>query len=107
VITMPQTIQIFRPHGDTSGIRRAEITSRAVRVFEVPRSEVAEFLTMPEAGHVGLYFRFRAQELDNPDCYIGQSRNVGRRLAQDVTGKDFWARALVVVSSQTRGLTHM
>lgn len=96
--TRPQTIQIFLPQGDTSGIRQAEITTRTVRVFEVPRSQVAEFLTMPEAGQVGLYFLFGAQEQDNPDCYIGQSGNVGRRLAQHVTGKEFWERALIAVS---------
>lgn len=34
----PQTIQIFLPTGDPNGIRQAEITTRSVRVFDVPRS---------------------------------------------------------------------
>jgi hypothetical protein len=91
VTTRPQTIQIFRPKGDPSGIRQAEITPGAVRVCEVPRPEVAKFLTVPEAGQVGLYFLFATQELGNPDCYLGQTGNVGRRLAQRVTGKEIWA----------------
>lgn len=33
----PQTIQIFLPSGDPQGIRVAEITTRIVRVIEVPR----------------------------------------------------------------------
>lgn len=32
----PQTIQIFLPSGDPRGMRVAEITTRIVRVIEVP-----------------------------------------------------------------------
>ena len=51
----PQTIQIFLPKGDPRGMRVAEITTRIVRVIEVPRSQLAEFLKMPEAQQVGIY----------------------------------------------------
>ena len=94
----PQTIQIFLPQGDPSGLRQAEITTRTVRVFEVPRAQVATFMQMPEANQVGLHFLFGAQDADTPECYIGQSGNVGRRLSQHVSGKEFWERALVAVS---------
>ncbi len=52
----PQTIQIFLPPGDLRGMRVAEITTRIVRVIEVPRSQLADFLKMPEAQQVGVYF---------------------------------------------------
>ncbi|MCQ1950791.1 GIY-YIG nuclease family protein [Arthrobacter sp. zg-Y859] len=94
----PQTIQIFLPQGDPSGLRQAEITTRTVRVFEVPRAQVSAFMQMPEANQVGLYFLFGAQDEDTPECYIGQSGNVGRRLSQHVAGKEFWERALIAVS---------
>lgn len=94
----PQTIQIFLPQGDPSGLRQAEITTRTVRVFEVPRTAVSTFLNMPEANQVGLYFLFGTQDEDVPECYIGQSGNVGRRLAQHVAGKEFWERAFIAVS---------
>lgn len=96
--TRPQTIQIFLPHGDPSGIRQAEITTRTVRVFDVPRTQVADFLLMPESRQVGLYFLFGPQDEDTPECYIGQSGNVGRRLGQNVAAKDFWERAFIAVS---------
>lgn len=94
----PQTIQIFLPHGDPSGIRMAEITTRTVRVFDVPRSLLSAFLTMPESSQVGLYFLFGGDADDGTACYIGQSGNVGGRLKQHVVGKDFWERAIVAVS---------
>lgn len=95
----PQTIQIFLPSGDPRGIRVAEITTRIVRVIEVPRSQLADFLKMPEALQVGVYFLMgELSEAGLPRAYIGQSGNVGNRLAQHNQNKDFWNRALVVIS---------
>ncbi|MBK6651020.1 MAG: GIY-YIG nuclease family protein [Betaproteobacteria bacterium] len=95
----PQTIQIFLPIGDPRGIRVAEITTRIVRVIEIPRSKLADFLKMPEAQQVGVYFLVgELSEAGLPRGYIGQSGNVGVRLAQHNQNKDFWNRALVVIS---------
>jgi predicted GIY-YIG superfamily endonuclease len=99
----PQTIQIYLPAGDPRGMRVAEITTRIVRVVEVPRSQLGEFLKMPEALQVGVYFLIgELSDTGLPRVYIGQSGNVGKRLVQhnqnNDKGKDFWNRALVVVS---------
>ena len=95
----PQTIQIFLPAGDPRGMRVAEITTRIVRVIEVPRSQLADFLKMPEAQQVGVYFLMgELSEAGLPRAYIGQSGNVGNRLVQHNQNKDFWNRALVVIS---------
>jgi hypothetical protein len=95
----PQTIQIFLPAGDPRGMRVAEITTRIVRVIEVPRSQLADFLKMPEAQQVGVYFLMgELSEAGLPRAYIGQSGNVGNRLVQHNQNKDFWNRASVVIS---------
>lgn len=95
----PQTIQIFLPTGDPRGIRIAEITTHIVRVIEVPRSQLADFLKMPEALQVGVYFLMgELSEAGLPRAYVGQSGNVGNRLVQHNQNKDFWNRALVVIS---------
>jgi hypothetical protein len=95
----PQTIQIYLPTGDPRGMRVAEITTRIVRVIEVPRSQLADFLKMPEAQQVGVYFLMgELSEGGLPRAYIGQSGNVGTRLVQHNQGKDFWNRAMVVIS---------
>jgi hypothetical protein len=101
----PQTIQIYLPAGDPRGMRVAEITTRIVRVIEVPRSQLAEFLKLPEAQQVGVYFLMgELSEAGLPRAYIGQSGSVGTRLAQHNQNKDFWNRALVV-TSLTNSLT--
>jgi hypothetical protein len=101
-----QTIQIFLPAGDPQGIRIAEITTRIVRVIDVPRSLLGAFLRMPEAEQVGVYFLFGEDEDDGaPKAYIGQTGSLKARLAQHNTNKAFWSRALVAVSL-TNSLTN-
>ncbi|QUR68941.1 DUF4357 domain-containing protein [Mycobacterium spongiae] len=98
-MTRPQTIQIFLPSGSPTGIRVASITTRTVRVFDVPRPLLGEFLKEPEAQRVGLYFLIGPAETDErPQAYIGQSGNIGDRLPQQAASKDFWNRAIVGVS---------
>ena len=78
----PQTIQIYLPGGDPRGMRVAEITTRIVRVIEVPRSQLADFLKMPEAQQVGVYFLMgELSEAGLPRAYIGQSGRVVPRAA--------------------------
>ena len=102
----PQTIQIFLPAGDPQGIRVAEITTRIVRVIEVPRSLLGDFLKMPEAEQVGVYFLFGEDEDGGaPRCYIGQTGSLKTRLSQHNAAKDFWNRALIAVSL-TNSLTN-
>lgn len=95
----PRTIQIFLPGGDPRGLRIAEITTSIVRVFEIPRSLLSEFLSHQAADQVGVYFLLGAGEgEDAASLYVGQSGNVGTRLAQHHRGIEFWERAVAVVS---------
>lgn len=94
-----RTIQIYLPSGDPRGLRIAELTTSIVRVVEVPRSLLSEFQLMPESKQVGLYFLFGGDQSGaDAAVYIGQSGNLGDRLAQHNSTKDFWNKALVVVS---------
>lgn len=99
----PKTLQIFLPTGEPQGIRIAEESTSIMRVIEVPRRDLAIFLTMEEASQVGVYFLICGA--DNDELYIGQSGEVGKRLKQhhDKNEIDF-SRALVLISL-TQNLT--
>jgi hypothetical protein len=100
-----KTIQIFLPSGDPRGLRIAEITTRIVQVIEVPRSRLDEFTKMPECDQVGVYFLFGAgNEETDPQVYIGQTGDLQTRLASHNKSKEFWQRALVLIS-RTNTLT--
>lgn len=95
----PRTIQIFLPDGDPHGLRVAELTTRTIRLFDVPRSLLGRFRNFPEAGQLGLYFLFSADDASGAtSCYVGQSGNIGGRLGNHDQNKDFWDRSLIVVS---------
>ena len=101
----PKTIQIFLPGGDPRGIRVAEITTRIVQVIEVPRSLLADFFKMPESDQVAVYFLFgEAEDGTEQKVYIGQTGDLRARLAAHNKQKEFWQRALVLVS-RTNSLT--
>ncbi|MGH7294325.1 MAG: GIY-YIG nuclease family protein [Polyangiaceae bacterium] len=101
----PKTIQIFLPGGDPRGIRVAEVTTRIVQVIEVPRSLLDDFLEMPESAQVGVYFLFGEAEDDaDPKVYIGQTGELRKRLVSHNKNKDFWERAVVLIS-RTNSLT--
>ena len=100
-----KTIQIFLPSGDPRAIRIAEITTRIVQVIEVPRSELDAFYAMPESKQVAVYFLFgMPQDGNTGSVYIGQTGDVPQRLASHHKQKDFWDRALVLIS-RTNSLT--
>lgn len=101
----PKTIQIYLPGGDPRGIRVAEITTRIVQLIEVPRSLLQDFLKMSESDQVAVYFLF-GQSDDGAEqrVYIGQTGDLRARLTKHNKEKDFWERALVLIS-RTNSLT--
>jgi hypothetical protein len=95
----PQTIQIFLPTGDPNGIRQAEITTRSVRVFDVPRSELKLFNETPESTQPGLYFLLSDENGDGePEVYIGESDSLRDRL-KNQEAKRTWDRVVAAVST--------
>ena len=101
----PKTIQIFLPGGDPQGIRVAEITTRIVQVIEVPRSLLPEFLKMSESSQVALYFLIgESEDAEERRVYVGQTGDLRARLTSHNKEKDFWQRALILIS-RTNSLT--
>jgi len=105
VTVTPKTIQIFLPSGEPHGIRIAEITTRIVQVIEVPRSLLSNFLGMEQSSQVGVYFLI-GEDTEEGDrlVYVGQTGDLRARLTAHNQKKDFWERALVLVS-KTNSLT--
>ena len=105
MISRPKTIQIFLPGGDPRGIRVAEITTRIVQVIEVPRSLFQDFLRMPESNQVALYFLVgEAEDGGDQRVYVGQTGDLRARLVSHNREKEFWERALILIS-RTNTLT--
>jgi hypothetical protein len=95
----PKTIQIFLPDGSPRSIRIAEITSRIVKLILVPRNKIAEAEKREELRNVGIYFLFgESEEKAKELVYIGEAEDCYQRLKQHNQKKDFWNKAIVVIS---------
>ncbi|WP_350562355.1 GIY-YIG nuclease family protein [Psychrobacter sp. CAL346-MNA-CIBAN-0220] len=107
MIPSAKTIQIYLPKGNPRGLRLAEMTTRTVRLIEIPRIHINDFFVMPEANQVGLYFLVGDTDSTNkPLLYVGQTGDLKRRLNQH-GDKDFWTRAFVMLSTNnTMTQTH-
>lgn len=93
-----KTIQIYVPSGDPKQMRIAEITTRIVRAFEIPRPQIADFAQRVESNQVGVYLLFGESPAGSPLVYIGQSGTIGVRIGQHNAQKEFWNRAIAFVS---------
>ncbi len=88
-MTTGKTIQIFLPDSNPRGIRIAEITSRTVKVLQIPRAELDKGLLRKELGHVGLYFLLGEEDTGNKKVYVGETEDTAKRL-QDHNRKSAW-----------------
>jgi predicted GIY-YIG superfamily endonuclease len=76
-----------------------------VQVIEVPRSLLPDFLKMQESTQVALYFLFgESDDGTAQKVYIGQTGDLQKRLVTHNKEKEFWERALVLIS-RTNSLT--
>jgi hypothetical protein len=75
-------------------------------VIEVPRSLLPEFLKMPESDQVARYFLVnQSEDGTQKKVYIGQSGDLQTRLPTHNKEKEFWEKALILISL-TKSLTN-
>lgn len=97
--TEAKTLQVFLPEGSPSGIQIAELTTRIVQAVSVPRTHLKAFASRAESAAVGMYFLFGEDaEGGKPLAYIGQSEDLKQRLRQHDANKEFWTRAVILIS---------
>lgn len=98
-MTTGKTIQIYLPDGKAEGLRIAEITSRTVKVLQVPRGDLAKAWKRPELDNVGLYFLLGEAEDGETMLYVGETELCHKRLREHNRKMDWWYTALVCISA--------
>jgi Domain of unknown function (DUF4357) len=94
-----KTIQIFLPTGEPRGIRMAELTTRIVQAFLVPRSELQEAKRQSELDQMAVYFLFGESEQEaQPMVHIGKTEDLKERLDFHDKTKSFWKTAILGIS---------
>lgn len=94
-----KTIQIFLPTGEPRGIRMAELTTRIVQAYLVPRSDLHEAKRQPELDQMAVYFLFGESDQEaKPLVHIGKTEDLKARLEFHDKTKSFWRTAVLGIS---------
>lgn len=96
---MGKQIRIYLADGSATGIRHGEIANWTGQALACPRSRFAELREWAELRRPGVYLLFGLVEETGEDAvYIGESEVVLDRLANHVSGKEFWTDVVAFTS---------
>jgi Domain of unknown function (DUF4357) len=104
-VSVGRQIRIFLVDGTPGGLLTAEIMNWTGHVVAAPRSDLSVLRKREEAARTGVYVLLgdAPDALGSTMAYVGEGDDVGERLAQhakpeNLGGKDFWDRAIVLTS---------
>lgn len=91
-------VRLFLVDGKPGGLMTAEIGNWTGHVLRGKRLELGEIRKRTEAGRTGIYILFGSNSEGDSVAYIGESDNVGKRLVEHDSKKDFWDEVAIITS---------
>lgn len=85
---LAKTIEIYLPTGDASKVSQARITTEAIRIVYVAKSEIEN--RKVDLDNIGCYILVGVDSAGDKMVYIGESENIYTRLQDHKKKKDFW-----------------
>ena len=96
-----KTINLLLYDGDLDGVISIEDSSwYSGELYSAPRESVSELLETDACKKYGVYLL-----LSKDKVYVGQSRDLAKRISQHIVGKDWWESA-VILTTKDNGLNH-
>ena len=102
-MSLGRSLELFFIDGRPDGMLTAEVFNWTGHVLRIPRTQIKQGLERPESKHTGVYVLL-GQIDGEPTAYIGEAENMRVRIAQHVSGKDWWDEAILV--STTGDMLH-
>ena len=102
-MSLGRSLELFFIDGRPDGMLTAEVFNWTGHVLRIPRTQIKQGLDRPECKHTGVYVLL-GQIDGEATAYIGEAENMRVRLAQHVSGKDWWDEAILV--SKTGDMLH-
>lgn len=96
-----RSLELFYIDGKPDGMLAAEIFDWTGHVLAVPRLRLAEAFRREEMRRTGVYILLGEKE-EGPCAYIGEAEELGMRLKQHVSGKEWWEKALLITTSNNQ-----
>ncbi|HOP57232.1 MAG TPA: GIY-YIG nuclease family protein [Bacillota bacterium] len=89
-----KTIEIYLPTGDPNKVSHARITTEAIRIVFLQKSEIEN--QRKELERMGCYILVGKDKDGNNSVYIGETESLYTRLVQHKKEKDFWEAAYTI-----------
>lgn len=96
--TVGRSLELFFIDGDPTGMLTAEIFNWTGHVLYAPRTRIREAIVRQEAAFTGVYILLGEVET-KPRIYIGEAEDIAHRIRSHDVQKDWWDRAVLIVSS--------
>jgi hypothetical protein len=107
-VTAGKSVRLFLADGTPGGLLTAEIMNWTGHVIAAPRSDLSALLKRRETSRTGIYILLGEdpESVGGLIAYVGEGDDVSKRLYQhsrpeDLGGRDFWDRAIVITSKDT------
>lgn len=85
---LAKTIEIYLPTGDATKVSQARITTEAIKIIYVSKSEIDN--RKVDLDTIGCYILVGVDTSGDRMVYIGESENIYTRLQDHKKKKDFW-----------------
>jgi len=96
-----RTLELFFVDGRPDGLMVAELFNWTGHVLFAPRTQIKQALERPETGYTGVYILLGEKD-GNPLAYIGETENIGQRIRNHDTKKEWWTKAVFVTSADNK-----
>ena len=96
-----QSLELFFVDGRPDGLLTAELFNWTGHVLIAPRTQLTTVLGRKEAHYTGVYILLGEND-DGDLAYIGESEDLGNRIKNHDTTKDWWNSAVLVSASGNR-----
>ncbi len=93
-----RSLELYFIEGRPDGMLTAEVFNWTGHVLMAPRTRISEALARKEARYTGVYLLL-GEEDGEQRVYIGEGEDIGERIRNHDTRKDWWTTAVLVTSS--------
>jgi hypothetical protein len=93
-----RSLELYFIDGKPDGMLTAEVFNWTGHVLMAPRTQIGAALSRKEARYTGVYILLGEQD-GAPRAYIGEGENIGERIRNHDTNRDWWTSVVLVTSA--------
>ena len=93
-----RSLELYFVDGRPDGLLTAEVFNWTGHVLRVPRPQIKEAFSRPEASYTGVYLLL-GEKAETPAIYVGEAEDMRARIKDHIINKDWWDTAVFITSA--------